>query len=103
MTPARRIPPIVALLLGQAMAMPAGEPTPVFRAEARLVLLRATVRNQRGELVTGLDREAFTVSENGRPQAITVFRRDDVPVSVGILIDNSKFAGQLIALTGDDV
>ena len=81
---------VVALLLLPAVAISANQPNPVFRSEARLVLLRATVRNQRGELVTGLDRDAFTVHENGRPQAITVFRRDDVPVSVGILIDNSQ-------------
>ena len=85
--PARRI---AVLLMAQAVAASAAQPTPVFRAETRMVLLRATVKDQRGALVTGLDREAFTVYENGRPQAITVFRRDDVPVSVGILIDNSK-------------
>jgi Ca-activated chloride channel family protein len=81
---------IAALLLAHAVAAFSAQPTPVFRAETRLVLLRATVKDQRGELVTGLVREAFTVYENGRPQFITVFRRDDVPVSVGILIDNSK-------------
>ena len=79
-----------ALLLAPAVAAFAGPPPPVFRTETRLVLLHATVKNQRGELVTGLAREAFTVSENGRPQAISVFRQHDVPVSVGILIDNSK-------------
>ena len=73
-----------------ALAASAAPPTPVFRSEARLVLLRATVKNRQGELVTGLDQAAFTVYENGRPQPITMFRRDDVPVSVGILIDNSK-------------
>ena len=91
MTPWRHPGRCAALLVAtQAVAGSAAQPTPVFRAETRLVLLRATVKNQRGELVTGLDRGAFTVYENGRPQAITVFRRDDVPVSVGILIDNSK-------------
>jgi Ca-activated chloride channel homolog len=79
-------------VLAHALALSAvlAQAPPVFRTEARLVLLRATVKNPRGELVTGLDRDAFTVYENGRPQALTVFRRDDVPVSVGILIDNSK-------------
>jgi len=62
---------------------------PAFRAETRLVVLHATVRNARGELVTGLDRSAFTVYEDGKRQPITLFRRDDVPVSLGLLIDNS--------------
>jgi VWFA-related protein len=62
---------------------------PIFRAETRLVIIHATVRNARGELVTNLERGAFTVYENNKPQPITLFRRDDVPVSLGLLIDNS--------------
>jgi VWFA-related protein len=62
---------------------------PAFKAETRLVAVHATVRNARGELVTNLERGAFTVYENGRRQPITVFRRDDIPVSLGLLIDNS--------------
>ena len=67
----------------------AGQPPPPFHAETRLVVVHATVRNEHGELVTGLDREAFTVYENGKRQPIAVFRRDDIPVSLGLLIDNS--------------
>jgi Ca-activated chloride channel family protein len=73
----------VALTLGFF----AGQPT--FRAETRLVVLHATVKNARGELVTNLERGAFTVYEDGKKQPITLFRRDDVPVSLGLLIDNS--------------
>jgi Ca-activated chloride channel family protein len=62
---------------------------PHFRAETRLVIVHATVKNAHGALVTNLDRGAFTVYENGKPQPITVFRKDDVPVSLGLLIDNS--------------
>ena len=62
---------------------------PPFRAETRLVVLHATVRNTRGELVTNLERSAFTVYENGKRQPIVLFRRDDIPVSLGLLIDNS--------------
>src|SRR5260221_4070547 len=62
---------------------------PAFRAETRLLVLHATVRNARGELVTNLERGAFTVYENGKRQPVTLFRRDDIPVSLGLLIDNS--------------
>jgi Ca-activated chloride channel homolog len=62
---------------------------PPFRTETRLVVLHATVRNARGELVTNLERGAFTVYENAKPQPVTLFRRDDIPVSLGLLIDNS--------------
>jgi VWFA-related protein len=78
---------VLALLLVQA-ASAAGQ-APTFRAETRLVVLPATVTNSRGELITNLDRRAFTVEENGKRQPITLFRRDDVPISVGMLIDNS--------------
>jgi VWFA-related protein len=66
-----------------------GRQAPSFRTETRLVVLHATAKNGRGELVTDLDQPAFTVFENGKRQPITLFRRDDVPVSLGLLIDNS--------------
>jgi Ca-activated chloride channel family protein len=62
---------------------------PAFRAETRLVVIHATVRNARGELVTNLERGAFTVYENGKRQPVELFRHDDIPVSLGLLIDNS--------------
>ena len=62
---------------------------PAFRVETRIVVLYATVHNNHGELITNLDRSAFTVYENGKRQGITVFSRDDSPVSLGLLIDNS--------------
>jgi Ca-activated chloride channel homolog len=77
---------IRALLLLAAVAT---LQTPTFRADTRLVVLHVSVRNARGEIVTTLDRDAFSVYENGKHQPITVFRRDDIPVSVGLLIDNS--------------
>jgi VWFA-related protein len=86
---------IVTMVIAVGAAVPphsatwAGQSTPSFRVETRLVVLHATVTNSRGELVTNLDRNAFTVFENGKRQPITLFRRDDIPVSIGLLIDNS--------------
>ena len=79
----------LAFLLLSLLARAAGAQAPVYRAETKLVVLQATVRNARGELVTSLGQDAFTVYENGRKQPIEVFRREDIPVSLGILIDNS--------------
>ncbi len=53
------------------------------------VSLHATVVDDRMHLVTDLERGAFTVFENDLPQTITSFRREDVPVAMGIVIDNS--------------
>lgn len=67
----------------------AAQQAATFHAETRLVVLHVTVTNGHGELVTNLDRGAFSVYEDGRPQPITLFRSDDVPISLGLIIDNS--------------
>jgi Ca-activated chloride channel homolog len=67
----------------------AAQPPATFHGETRLVVLHVLVTNGQEELVTKLDRDAFTVYEDGRPQPIKLFRRDDVPVSLGLIIDNS--------------
>ncbi|MGA2743649.1 MAG: VWA domain-containing protein [Candidatus Sulfotelmatobacter sp.] len=61
----------------------------VFKTQVREVILHAIVVDERRRLVTDLDRSAFTAFENGVPQATTSFHRDDVPVAMGIVIDNS--------------
>jgi len=61
----------------------------VFRKQVDEVVLHATVVDDHQHMVTGLDEKAFTVYENGQPQRITSFRREDIPVALGILIDNS--------------
>jgi VWFA-related protein len=81
-------------LLGQpgkpAPKPPAQDDTgTVFRADTRLVVLPTTVMDKNGHLVTTLPKEAFTVVENGVQQEIKQFKREDVPVSMGLIIDNS--------------
>jgi len=66
-----------------------GALTAQFRADSRLVVLHASVVDRKGKLVTNLDRGAFKVFENGQPQQVKIFRREDVPVSLGIIIDDS--------------
>lgn len=61
----------------------------VFRADTRVVDLHATVVDKNGHLVTNLPREAFSVYENGVLQMIRSFKREDVPVSMGLIVDNS--------------
>jgi len=83
-----RVAALVALVMTTATAVLAQEGG-TFRAATRLVLLQATVIDGHGVPVTNLDRDAFTVFENRKRQPIEVFRREDVPVSIGLLIDNS--------------
>ncbi len=60
-----------------------------FTADTRLVVLHATVVDKSGKLITNLPRTAFRVFEDGAEQRLKLFRREDVPVSMGIVIDNS--------------
>jgi Ca-activated chloride channel homolog len=61
----------------------------VFRKEVQEVILHATVVDQQYHLIPNLDRAAFSVFEDGVKQTITSFHREDVPVEMGIVIDNS--------------
>jgi Ca-activated chloride channel homolog len=61
----------------------------VFRKDVDEVLLHASVIDDKQHIVTTLDRNAFTVFEDGKPQNIISFHHEDIPVSMGILIDNS--------------
>ncbi|HVP43451.1 MAG TPA: VWA domain-containing protein [Terriglobales bacterium] len=60
-----------------------------FFKKVEEVQLHCTVVDQKQRLVTTLDRAAFTVYEDGRPQQLTSFRREDIPVALGIVVDNS--------------
>ena len=89
----------IAVSAASALLGQPGKPAPkplaqddtgtVFRADTRLVVLPTTVVDKNGHLVTTLPREAFTVLENGAQQEIRQFKREDVPVSMGLIIDNS--------------
>ena len=61
----------------------------IFSSETRLVPLNVTVTDKSGRLVTNLPQSAFQVYENGVLQQIKLFKREDVPVSLGLIIDNS--------------
>ena len=60
-----------------------------LRSEVRLVLLDVSVKDGTGNSIPGLSQEQFTILENGRPQTITAFDHSDIPVTVGILVDES--------------
>src|SRR4029077_16651049 len=61
----------------------------VFRKQVDEVVLHATVIDDKQRIVTTLDKGDFNVYENGSPQTITSFRHEDIPVAMGIVVDNS--------------
>ncbi|SPE39687.1 von Willebrand factor, type A [Candidatus Sulfopaludibacter sp. SbA3] len=62
----------------------------VIHSDVRLVLLDVSVKDRHGGFVSNLAQDNFTVLENGEPQRITVFANEDIPVTVGILVDESR-------------
>jgi Ca-activated chloride channel family protein len=61
----------------------------IFRSQVNEVTLSATVLDARRHLVTNLAPTNFAVYEDNQPQKITSFKREDIPVSIGIVVDNS--------------
>ena len=61
----------------------------VFRKKVEEVILHATVVDDQNHPLLGLARSNFEVIEDGKPQEMTSFRTERVPVALGILIDNS--------------
>jgi Ca-activated chloride channel homolog len=53
------------------------------------VVLNATVLDDKQHMVATLSKDDFRVSEDGVPQTITSFQHQDIPISLGILVDNS--------------
>ena len=66
------------------------EPDHVIKMDVNRVVLFATIREGKARFVSDLERENFTVLEDGVAQKILTFSRDDVPVAIGLLVDNSQ-------------
>lgn len=60
-----------------------------LRIETELAGMTVSVRDRSGRAVTGLERSAFTVFHNARPQEISFFGTDNTPASVSIVFDTS--------------
>jgi VWFA-related protein len=93
---------VPSLLIGFAGGAAAQEPPSVedpasqsFRisVDVDLVVLQATVRDRSGRFVSDLLERDFEVYEDGRRQSIRLFRHEDVPVTVGLVIDHSSSMG----------
>jgi Ca-activated chloride channel family protein len=60
-----------------------------LKSTVDLVALHVTVTNKKGDLITSLNKSNFEVYENKVRQDISLFSRADIPVSAGLVIDNS--------------
>ncbi len=60
-----------------------------IRRDVNLVVLHATVVDERGHVVTDLDQRHFRVFEDKVEQKLDLFKHEDIPVTVGLVVDNS--------------
>ena len=76
-----------ALLFGQQDAK---TQEPKISVQSNIVTVSAIVRDKHGQIIADLTKNDFTLDEDGRPQAITYFaRQNDLPLAVGLLVDTS--------------
>jgi len=91
--------PVCALVIASAMAWGQSKSQAIAKAEgssdftirttSRLVLLDVSVKDAAGGFVSGLSKDSFKVYENGKLQEVTQFANADIPVTVGIAVDES--------------
>src|SRR6184192_3263036 len=67
----------------------AGKQGSSIKVDVNLVVLHTTVLDDRHRFADGLKSENFRVFEDKVEQKLSVFKREDVPVSMGLVIDNS--------------
>jgi VWFA-related protein len=91
---------IVAILMCQVAGAQNSEPPQgrpgddyTLQLNANMVVLSATVLGHHNELVSGLGKDNFQIYEDGVLQQIRYFSHEDIPVTVGILVDNSGSMG----------
>ncbi len=74
-------------------SQPGNVPPYRLKLNSDLVVLNATVRDGKGIPVSGLSKEDFQVFEDGVPQRINDFTHEDIPVTAGLVVDNSGSMG----------
>ena len=73
------------------------EPLPSIKVDVNVVSILASVRDKKGALIPSLEKNDFTVLEDGKPQTIKYFTREtDLPLTIGLLVDVSGSQRNLI-------
>ncbi|HEY2120950.1 MAG TPA: VWA domain-containing protein [Candidatus Acidoferrum sp.] len=68
----------------------------VIKVDVNLVLVDATVKTKAGKIMGDLAQGAFQLREDGVPQKIEVFSRDELPLSVALVLDLSDSIGPFL-------
>jgi Ca-activated chloride channel homolog len=102
MSPSRRIIPRVAILTifaASSLCPPTraqNQDPGVIRVDVNLVLLDATVKTKAGQILGDLKQDSFELREDGVPQKIEIFSRDELPLSVALVLDLSDSIGPFL-------
>ncbi len=67
-------------------------PVETVKLATAQVVVNVTVTNAKGKYITGLDKEAFTLTEDGRAEEMVEFLGEDAPMAVAVLLDTSGSA-----------
>jgi Ca-activated chloride channel family protein len=81
--------PYLIPVVAGALAVSISGQEPTFRTSTRIVPVVTTVTDSQGRLVPRLEREEFTILDNGRPQDITFFQNEVQPFTVVVMLDYS--------------
>ncbi|MBZ5608413.1 MAG: VWA domain-containing protein [Acidobacteriia bacterium] len=74
-----------------------GQDDATFSTEIKVVNLLAVVRTKKGEIISGLSKNDFTILENARPQTIRYFSREtNLPLTLGLMVDTSMSQHRLL-------
>ena len=90
-----RIPILAVLTVGSVLL--AQDQMPSIKVDVDLVNILTSVRDKRGGLIPNLQKEDFTILEDGKAQTIKYFTKEtDLPLTIGLLVDVSGSQRNLI-------
>src|SRR5215470_4826651 len=88
---------ILAVLALALAALLVAQDIPTLKVDVDVVSILASVRDKKNALIPSLQKEDFTVLEDGKPQTIKYFTREtDLPLTIGMLVDVSRSQENLI-------
>ena len=79
----------LGLVLALVPLVARGQQAPTFRAGTKVVPLYVTVLDDTRRLVPGLGQEDFEILDNGKPQPVTIFSSQVLPITVVVMLDTS--------------
>jgi VWFA-related protein len=100
----RTAPPVPGASVNPSVPVTPNNGTPggyMLKVDVNLVVVEATVRDDRGQVVDNLKRENFRIYEDGTEQQIVQFSRDELPLAVALVLDRSGSMGPVLRQVRD--